>query len=75
MQIFNGGRPGSFRIIARPAADGFTPLEDDAEHAELPPSRGGISISASREPVMLPAASSDQARMASPRFRNLDRDE
>ncbi|MCX5690894.1 MAG: hypothetical protein NTV94_14105 [Planctomycetota bacterium] len=75
MQIFNGGRPGSFRIIARPAGDGVMPIEDDAEHAELPPSRGGISIAGTRDPVTPPAAPSDQARMASPRFRNLDRDD
>lgn len=75
MQIFNGGRPGSFRIVARPAADGVMPIEDDSEHAELPPSRGGISISATRDPVVLPAIPSDQERLACPRFRNLDRDE
>ena len=77
MQIYNGGRSGSFRIIARSPADSVSGADEDQQDCfELPPSRGGISVSLS-DALALPSPTSlsQRAGKAHPRFREVEWDD
>jgi len=77
MQIYNGGRSGSFRIVARSPADSLSGADEEQQDSfELPPSRGGISISLSDGPPLpSPTTLSQRAGKAHPRFREIEWDD